>query len=269
MPFFRQLQHLLPKAEAWNVTKVTKKLRLYLEAYAENASDVRDFFDSIHAELLPATTTHLEEYEFQFNLPGTGSDATRRLALDAAWKTNGGQSPSYIQGVLHAAGFTNLYLHEWWSGSGPPYTARDPRTWTSRPHLGTFQCTGPEFPSTQPQCSAQVDADGPVENQPQCNRFLANDPGYLVNKRLTNDAPPPVPDDPTKWPFFIYFCGATFGTPAQIDMARRAELERLLLKICPTQHWIVLMIVDYDPASLGDFEFDAGGGWDNSTWVDI
>jgi hypothetical protein len=163
-----------------------------------------------------------------------------RLALAAEWAANGGQSPGYIQGVLQTAGF-DVYVHDWWEDGAPPYVARDPRDYTETPLIGSWQCTGePGAPeSYQPQCSA-------FPSQPQCNGWLANEVGYLVNKDLTRRAPPPVPDDSSKWPFFYYLGGETFGELAYVPSDRRSEFERLVLKISPAHLWVVTGLVVFE-----------------------
>lgn len=223
--FFRILQHLLPDGVAWRTT-VQKRLRTLLEALAEEPAAVRVFVDKVYRDLFPESTRELAAWERFFVLPGNGDDATRRQRLAAAWQETGGQAPRYLQDIVQAAGF-DLYVHEWWS-SGPPWVARDPRAHTQVPLIGTVQCGEPDA------LCGEVSA--------QCNAFLANEPGYLVNIDLTPTAPPRVPDDPDAWPYFVYFGGATFGDRVPITVARRRELEDLLLKLCPAQHWIVLMV---------------------------
>jgi len=255
MLFFRQLRHLLPRARAWDLNKATKTLRLFFEALADEAADDRGFLDDVYADLHPDTTRRLDAWEREFGLLPATAEANRRLNLKAAWKANGGQSPAYIQDVLQTAGF-DLYVHEWWVPGSSPRTARDPRNYTAAAYIGTYQC----FDDTgQPQCF-----DGP--SQPQCNRFLSNSPGYLVNKTLRADAPPAIPSDQSKWPYFLYIGAETFPGKAQVDPERRDELERLLLKICPTQHWIVLL-VNYDPGGSDLFYFNGGDGFDEGDWA--
>lgn len=250
MLFFRIFQHLLPDAAAWRLT-VTKTLRKFFEGLSGPPEDAREFVDLVFEDAFPATTRELAEWEKQFGLEANPVEATRRLNLAAEWAAGGGQSPSYIQGVLQTAGFA-LYVHEWWE-SGPPYVARDPRLYTRRPFIGSYQCTGYDGAgdplADQPQCTGYSPLGLPLADQPQCNRFLANDPGYLVNKDLTPRAPPPVPDDPQYWPYFLYIGAETFPNLANVDNTRRAELERLLLKICPTQHWIVLLVTYVAPGA--------------------
>lgn len=246
MLFLRIFQHLLPRAAAWS-TVANKTLRKFFLGLAEQPGATRAFVDDVYLDLFPETArpAALAEWEKQFGLEPNGNETARRQALAAEWQATGGQSPSYIQGVLHTAGFDNLFVFDWWE-SGPPYVARDPNDYTDQPRVGIYQCTGDDefgytFPS-QPQCSD-------LASQPQCNNWLANEVYYLVNKDLTRRAPPPIPADPDYWPYFFYI-GPEEGPEevAVVDASRRAELERLILKIRPTHLWVVVR-VDYSEMS--------------------
>ncbi len=254
MPFFRQFKHLLPDAKAWRLT-IEKTLREFFQGLADGApTDARDYIDDVYDDLLPPTTRELTEWEQQFGLIDASTDAARRLNIAAAWAETGGQSPSYIQGQIQAAGFTDVFIYDWWSSGPGPYVPRDPRLHTNQPLIGSVRCSA--FPS-QTRCNSGFDAFGdPITGQGRCNAFLANEIGYIVNDTLRNDAPPRVPDDSDFWPYFLYFASATFPTPAQVPNARRAEFERLVLKLIPTQNWVVL-IVDYVTTGLFDDSFDA------------
>lgn len=227
--FLRIYTHLLPTGAAWRLG-FQKQITKFFDGLTGLPSDARAYADAVYQDLFPSTTRELESWEREFGLEPNGSEATRRLALAAAWASGGGQSPAYIESVLQTAGF-NLFVHEWWS-SGPPYVARDPRTYTTHPKIGTWQCS--TFLSG-PRCSS-------FSTKPRCNAFLANEPGYIVNKDLTRRPPPPVPDDASKFPFFIYIGAATFPTHATVDATRRDELERLILKIRPAQQWVVMLV---------------------------
>jgi hypothetical protein len=245
MGFFRIFQHLLPTGAAWRTT-TSKALRRLLQGLAGAPEDARDFVDAVHADIFPDTTTQLAEWEAQFGLAPAADDASRRLALAAEWAATGGQSPRYIQDVLQTAGFP-VYVHEWWS-SGPPYVARDPHAYTLVPLIGSVQCTATGI-AGQPQCGdGSVDVDTAV-NQYQCDRFLMNDPHYIVNENLTDVAPPPIPSDPNTWRYFIYIGASNFPDHIAIPAARRAEFKRLILKLRPLQNWIVTLI-----------DFDSGDG---------
>ena len=235
MLFFRILGHLLPDATAWRIV-VQKRLRSLLEGLSEEPANIRAATDEVYADRFPETTRALAEWEDEFGLPRTGTEAERRQQLAAAWQAQGGQSPRYLQDTMQAAGF-DVYLHEWWEPGTMPRVVRDPREYTDQPLIGTVQCTPVELDG--PLCTPRLLDGAP---QPQCNRWLVNDPGYLVNLNLTPIAPPPVPDDPNRWPYFLYWCGETFGEPAEIPAARRGEFERLLLKICPAHLWLVTIV---------------------------
>lgn len=232
--FLRIYTHLLPTGAAWRLG-FQKQLTKFFNGLTGFPSDARAFADGVYQDLFPATTRELALWEAEFGLVADPSDSVRRLNLAAAWKATGGQSPSYIQGVLQTAGF-NVFVHEWWS-SGPPFVARDPRTYTKLPLIGTFQCSPHSFGANQPQCTPRSVPGGPT-----CDAFLANDVGYLVNIDLTRRAPPRVPAATDFWPFFIYISAASFPTLATVPAARRAELERLVLKLRPAQQWVVMLV---------------------------
>jgi hypothetical protein len=248
MLFFRQLVHLLPDAAAWRVT-VQKTLRRFLLGLTQFPADAREFIDAVYADHFSESTRELALWEEQFGLTEAATEDARRLQIAGAWAAQGGQSPRYLQDTVRAAGF-DVYLHEWWLlPATVPRVARNPLTYTAQPKIGSVQCGDDLAHCTSP--SAPVPLVLPVGAElediyPQCNRWLANpdDIHYLVNLMLTRDAPPPVPEDPARWPYFLYFSSATIGTKAQVPAARREEFERLLLKIRPAQQWIVTY-VDY------------------------
>jgi hypothetical protein len=247
---FPVFQHLLPRALAWRTTIATS-LRRYLEGLGAFAGDVRTFIDLVYLDLFPSSTRELAAWETEFALAGTGDETTRRLRLAATWAAQGGQSPDYIQSVIQAAGFTTVFVYEWWGGVGPPFVAIDPRNYTTQPLLGAYQCE-----ATSPwQCFDP----GPGEQlAPHCDDALANDPGYLVNLDLTPRAPAAVPSDPAFWPYFLYFAGEVFPELAAVDASRVDELKELLLRIVPAQQWIVLMIDPIEPLEAAGEGFGSG-----------
>lgn len=246
---FTTFQHLLPRALAWRTT-IASNLRRYVTGLAAFAGDVRTFIDLAYLDLFPSTTRELAAWETEFALAGTGDEATRRLRLAAAWAAQGGQSPDYLQSVVQAAGFTEVFVHEWWV-SGPPFLARDPRDYTTQPLLGFYQCES----SSPWQCFAPIPGQ---QLAPHCDDSLANDPGYIVNLDLTRRAPPAVPSDPARWRYFLYFAGEAFPELAPVDATRIDELKELLLRICPAQQWIVLMIDPIAPIEAAGEGFGSG-----------
>lgn len=246
MVFFRQFQHLLPKSEAWKLA-VGGTLRKLFEGLAGAPAALREFADNTFLDIFPDTTRELSAYEEQFGLKQGATDEVRIAAVEAAWTATGGQSPRYLQDVLQKAGF-DVYVHEWWSSGPAPYVPRDPRAYTNQPLVGTVQCAPDAW---APQCKLSTTTSHLAH---QCNDFLANRTYYLVNKDLSNRAPPPIPSDPAKWPFFMYVGGATFGDYAYIaEPWRMEELERLILKYRPTNAWIVMLI---EPSEVFDESFD-------------
>jgi hypothetical protein len=261
MPFFRQFTHLLPRSQAWRLP-FGSKLRQWFEGLAGLGSDVREYADGVYANIFPSTTTELPEWEKQFGLYGTGTDAERRSALDSAWKQRGGQDPAYLQRCIQAAGFT-VWVHECWDPVAPFQQIncgdtlaqcgevraqccnrgirrflRNPLAYTSQPQVGTVQCGNPANvarPAAPPFCG---------EPAAMCSAILMNDPGYFNNNTLNDAAPPPIASDPQYWAFFIYLGGQTFPSRATVPLARKDEFIRLLLKLRPTQHWLVTL-VDY------------------------
>lgn len=235
----RLFQHLLPRALAWQTTTPGKRLRQYFEGLAGFAGEVRAFVDGVYLDLFPDTTRELAAWEKQFALNGGGSEADRRAKLAAAWAMQGGQSPDYIQRTLHIAGFTTVFVHEWWELPAPPYVARDPRSYVNQPLIGLYQCE----PSSQWEC---FDRQPGQPLAPHCDGTLVNDPGYLVNLDLTRRAPPPMPDDPMRWRHVFYLGAETFPNRAPVPSSRIAELRELILQIKPAQQWVVMLIDPVD-----------------------
>ncbi len=226
--FHRIIKHLLPDSTAWRLMP-GKQLTSLFAGIAASFADARSFVDDVYLDLFPATTRHLTEWEKQFGIAPNPIESVRRANLAAEWKATGGQSPGYVQGVLQTAGF-DVYVHDWWESGPDPYVARDPRDYTEVQLIGTVQCGEPLA-----QCG---------EPLAECNDILLNDPMYLVNKDLTQRAQPPIPDDPTKWPFFWYVAGETFPDPAEVPLERKDEFHRLLMKLGPAHLWCVT-VVDY------------------------
>jgi hypothetical protein len=240
--FFRIFQHLLPDAAAWRLT-IQKMLRRFFEGLSEAPAAVRQFVDDVYGDRFATTTRELAEWERQFALTSDGDEATRRARLAAAKRAQGGQSPRYLQDLMQAAGFP-VYIHEWWDPAAlPTVTARNPHDYTEQPRLGSIQCRpyDPEGPPAGPlfRCREATDDDGnPLPTTHRCNRWLINETKYIVNLNLTREAPPPVPNDPATYPYFLYWSSADINVPAQIPAARRAEFEAMLKKHCPAQHWL-------------------------------
>jgi len=229
MVFFRQFRHLLPNARAWRIT-VDKQLRQFFEGLANSTDDIRNFIDLVWQDIDPTVTRQLDLWDAQFGLPANvTSDAERRTRLAAAWSAIAGQSPRYLQDTLQANGF-NVYVHDAWDVSALPALVY----YVPGVYLG-----GVIFYINE--CNEAVAACG--EATAQCGERLTP-AGYPLVNKFSGAPVYTVGTDPTKYPYYLYISAQNFGDPAQVPTARREEFEDLLLKICPAQLWLGV-IVDY------------------------
>lgn len=268
MMFLRIFKHLLPRARAWRIT-VDKKLRQFFEGLSGVGTDVKTFFDDIWLDIFPETTRELDAWENQFALRDTGiTEQQRRGRLAATWKALGGQDPRYIQDTLRGAGF-DVYVHEWWEPGTEPgpgvkqcVTPRNPLMYLRREFTGvTLLVECGEALSACGEVFAQAGNQLEPTGYPLVNKIFETTPDILplCGEALAEAGEPEalcgnyfefrdtlreyiVPQDPAKWPYFLYIGGETFGDLAQVDPKRRDEFEALCLKICPTQQWLGILV---------------------------
>jgi hypothetical protein len=262
---FNSIRHLLPRAKAWSIT-IGKRLRQFFQGLGNGLNGFRNFVDLIWLDIFPDTTRELTAWEIQFGIidDGTLTEADRRIRLNTAWKLHKINTREQVEAVLQDAGF-NVYVHEWWV----------PGTEAA---IGVYGAATPRNPNqyifgNRVDCGEALAACG--EALAACGETLSGNVGYtLVNKIsiISRDIIPgcgealaacgeetavcgyyeifietrkvyPIPDSSIYWPYFIYIGGETFGDFVNIDTDRREELENLLLKICPTQQWIGMLIL--------------------------
>lgn len=268
MMFLRIFKHLLPNARAWRIT-VDKKLRQFFEGLAESGDAVKTFFDGVRSDIFPQTTREVETWEQQFGLRDTGlTEQQRRDRLAATWRALGGQSPDYIQQTLRDNGF-DVYVHEWWQPGSQPapgvkqcVTPRNPLMWIRREFTGVsllVECGEPS--ALCGEAFAEAGNSLQPRGYPLVNKIFTTVPDELVScGEVVAEAGEAealcgnyfqfreilkeyiVPNDPEKWPYFLYISGETFGTIAQVDPKRRDEFEALCLKICPAQQWLGVLV---------------------------
>lgn len=268
MMFLRVFKHLLPNARAWRIT-VDKKLRQFFAGLSGVGEDVKTFFDGIWLDIFPETTREIDAWEKQFGLRDTGlTEQQRRDRLDATWKALGGQDPKYIQDTLRANGF-DVYVHEWWEPGSEPapgvkqcVTPRNPLMYLRREFTGVnllVECGEPTALCGEP--FAQAGNSLNPRGYPLVNKVFETVPDELVlcGEAIAEAGEPDalcgnyfqfrdvlreyiVPNDPAKWPYFLYIGGETFGTIAQVDPKRKDEFEALCLKICPAQQWLGILV---------------------------
>lgn len=261
-------QHLLPNAKAWRIT-VEKTLRSFFEGLTGIGEDAKEFFDFIFDDIDPQKTRQLSEWETQFALCNAGlTEQERRDRLEATWAATGGQDPQYIQDTLQAAGFT-VFVHEWWEpiGGRPAGgsidndvtpVARNPFDFLDDgsgglPALMYDGAADAQDGDTIAMDGATLTAAG----YPLVNKILESliiGDGFADMQDGDSEAQEggileifarkqyKIPNDPTKYPFFLYIGGETFPDQATVPNSRRDEFEDLCLKICPTEQWLGILV---------------------------
>jgi hypothetical protein len=268
MTFFRIFQHLLPNARAWTVL-VNKKLRQFFEGLSGLGADVKTFLDLVWLDIDPQSTRELTRWEVQFGLPDTGlSEQQRRDRLDATWKALGGQDPEYLQSTLRGNGF-DVFIHEWWVPGTEPapgvklcVTPRNPLLVLRREFTGAdLKVDCGEALAACGEAFAEAGNGVEPVGYPLVNKIFQTVKGFTAAcgesgveagesgvecgeyvdfvQSIKNYI---VPNDPAKWPYFLYIGGPTFGDIAQVDPKRRDEFEALCLKICPAQQWLGILV---------------------------
>lgn len=234
--FLRLLKHNLPRAKAWRIT-FAKQLREYFEGLAPLGDSVKLFVDQVWQDIFPQTTRELDAWEEQWGLTaGSLTTQERRDRLDATWAATGGQSPKYIQDTIQAAGFTNVYIHEWFDPVGLPavnvkscVTPRDPTA------LGGLELLVNKIAIVTP---AYLSGAGEALMEAGEATALAGNYTDLIFTQMPYD----IPADTTKWPYFLYFMDSTYGVAADVPADRQVEFETLILKLKPAQQWAGLLI---------------------------
>lgn len=253
---FTTLKHLFPRALAWRMPW-NGFLRKYIDGLSETPKDVKDFADNVYLDMFPQTTRELELWEQQFNLVASGTEQNRRDNLAVRWVAQGGQGKDYLESVIHAAGFTDVFLHEWWTPTGGGgFTTKNPNLYITGAADVYFNQTGrvrSQFGRTKSEFSGiftipllYINQFGRVRSQfgrpkAQFNPDSPNAGGsLLVNKGPDIDYP--VPQNLDDFREMLYVGAETFPNFANIPVAQRDQFERLLLRYLPYSNWIGLLI---------------------------
>lgn len=241
-----QLKHLLPTGRAWQAT-VDKALTRLIAGVNAVLDAVADFIARIYLDRFPATTRFLRESETMLGIPHQGATAERRERLDAAWTRSGGQSVVFLQAQLRAAGF-DVYVYPSYyryypardTEIGGPASEigntaseiggadrnrrpiiEDPGVWLREGTGETWLTVAGEPESVAGNSSAVAGARG-------------TERGYLLTNRTgAGDADWEITTDPTKFAYFMYVGGPSFGELAEVPTGRQAALEELILKLKP------------------------------------
>ena len=254
--FFRIFEHLLPRSRVWQI-KVASRLRELFSGLTGLPTDTRTFIDQRYDDIFPATTTALVEWEDQWGLSTVGlTDAARRTRVDATWKLEGGQSPKYLQDLLHTRGFTNVFIHEWWeTPAADPPLVRNPGLYLSG-GVPVLIVEAGEVLAEAGEVAAEAGNTAGVLGYALVNKIQTVAPFSVgmgnpalemgtaaavmggSNGEALGEVQYAIPTDPTLWPFFLYFSGEVFGETATIPALRREEFENLILSICPGHLWL-------------------------------
>lgn len=256
--------HLLPSGRATRLNPVDKNIRKLFEGLVPDLQDICVETDLTFFDLFPDTTRNIELWEQQFGLPPVANltEDQRRQRLIGAWRALGGQSPSYIQSVLQEHGF-DVYVHEFWSDYGPPAVVRNPLDYLRPTYLQDPSGLGIGDGDTlmadgEPEAGDTFTA---AQGYPLVNKIYTNSPDYLAadgNVEMADGEPDAsdgqlfelayrprdytIPNDPTKWPYFLYIGGEVFPSLKVLPIERREEFETLCLKICPSQQWLGILV---------------------------
>lgn len=230
--WLRVLSNLLPRGRAWKLWPGSM-IRAFLRGLVDGLiKPAREQFDRVYLDLFPQTTRELDRWERQWGLrPGSLTEQERRDRLEAQWKALGGQSPRYLQDTLRGAGF-DVYVHEWWEpGSNPP-TARDPLDVVSG-GAGYFLVN--KLTRSLRVYSSVAGARQMVAGN---RRAVA---GVLV-AFVVEPVQYEFPDTAASRAYVLYIGGETYPNAAQVPASRRDEFEELVLKTCPAQQWLALLV---------------------------
>jgi hypothetical protein len=225
--FLKVIELLLPRNRAFNLV-FERTFKKFFNALSVMPDELREHLASGIEELFPRSTTKLLEYSQQFGAPAVLS----REALEAEWKAAGGQSPKYLRDVLHEAGFTDAYVHEWWVPGTDPVEARDP---INQIETEDYPVLVNDIVRAEPHYSWQCGDGSQFGHFPTLN-FGSND-GYMFRQKIY-----PTPDIADEYCKYFYVGGQNWPDPFTVSTTRFQELKRLIYKIKPVRLRCVLMV---------------------------
>jgi hypothetical protein len=218
-------------------------LTAFFSSIATAPKDAHDYNGQNFTDVFPESTTRADDWSDQF---GAVSELTP-AQLAVRWAETGGQSPNYLQEQLHAAGLTNLYVHEWWVPSSSPVTARNPI---------------PYINNVQPNNLLVNYASRAYEDVPQCgDNYQCGDDlqcgdnfGIKYEEKIYAH-----PDVDAEYPYYLYVCGSTFGDSVPLSASELIEAKRIIYKVKPLNQRVVLMYDAYLVTEDEDFFITESG----------
>lgn len=221
-------QSLLPNGQPFLLSSGKNITKLF-DAISGVFSDAKKEIDKTELDLYPQTTRFLDEFERQFGLtPGNLTTQQRRDRLAAEWAVFDGQSPYFIQKIIQAYGF-DVYAYDWWDDN-----STQGNVIVKNPFSYIADSKNPSSPLT----GCGIDNMVCGNKYAYCGRRSSANGYLLVNK----DREYNIPTDKKYWSSIIYFGGKNWGDLATIPFSRKEEFEDLLLRICPTEKWIGVLV---------------------------
>ncbi len=262
--FLAVFRSLLPRADAWQLTPVSKQLTELFEGLTDLPQRAREYIDGVLLDLFAATTRNLTEWESEFGLVPliSPTEQERRDRIASAWAAQGGQSPRYLQDLLQANWF-DVFVHDWWvlPLTGDPPLARNPFTYLNI-GIDVFLTEMGE-PNTQTDMGEATAEMGESSNP--LGYLLVNpidtvltiflgmgDAEMAMGEALAEMGQPlntiygkkpyAIPADADRHRWFYYIGGATFGDQAFVPLTRREEFETLIKSKFPAQLYGGIMV---------------------------
>lgn len=241
---------LLPRSRAWDLV-VNRVLRRFFHGLSILPKTIHEHLGSLIQEAFPRTTNYLNEWSTALG-SWTEFDAS---GLEYEWADTGGQSPGYVQDLLHDKGFTGLYLHEWWVPGSDPIEYRNPAQFFETDRVLVNDLASAEkhylfqFGDYLTGGNSQFVGDLTVY-------FGAYDGYFLQSKKY------PTPDIPQEYPLYYYIGAQVWPTRAIIYTSQLRYLLRLIYKTKPCHLRCILRLsVVPDPG-------EQDGDIQDTTWED-
>lgn len=260
-------KNLLPDGSAYELAEGSE-IKALFSGLSDEPQRTQDAADLAYADLFPATTRQLTEWEAAFALTAADkSDTERRQALAAAWAATGGQSPAYLENLLRGAGF-DVFVFDWWVPATDPPEAQNPfsvledSSTAGTQYTAELGETAAELGETEALLGNAVDVDkgfllvngiSESSGSPGSAVMLGADTAFLGESGMQLGNPAGltfsqkeylIPKDQAEWPWIVYVGGTPFGTLAQVPVARKDEFESLIFQFFPAHNWVGT-IVEY------------------------
>lgn len=255
---------LLPKNFLWS-GQTERPFTKFIEALASAPKYVHDYLLQILTDIFPRLTTREDEWSKQLNY---ATEQTKET-IEANIKEGAGQSPNHLQEAIQNAGFTNVFVHEWWrTGNESDYIDVQCGDGFTQCGGGDAYQMGGAIPITS---SDKVPKNPfPYINDGQPNNLLVNPVQVVVQEysfqmggdsqcgdletqcetstgTVYLDKIYPHSTDYSKIPYNFFVGGESWPDIAVIPTGTIKDLERIIYKIKPLQQRCVLLVEEPNP----------------------